>query len=97
VLPANFQWSDIGTWNAVFELLDKDEKNNALKGKQIFTRNTKDSLVHIASDKLVALNKVDNLIVVDTGEALLIADRNEEQEIRQVVNEIKALYGERYT
>lgn len=97
VLPANFQWSDIGTWNAVFELLSKDEKNNALQGKRIFTRNTKDSLVHIASDKLVALNKVDNLIVIDTGEALLIADRNEEQEIRQVVNEIKALYGERYT
>lgn len=97
VLPANFEWSDIGTWNAVFELLEKDDKNNALKGKNIFPRNTKDSLVHIASDKLVALNKVDNLIVVDTGEALLIADRNEEQEIRQVVNEIKAHYGERYT
>ncbi len=97
VLPANFEWSDIGTWNAVFELLEKDEKNNALKGKNIFTRNTKDSLVHIDTDKLVALNKVDNLIVVDTGEALLIADRNDEQEIRQVVNEIKALYGERYT
>lgn len=97
VLPANFEWSDIGTWNAVFELLGKDNKNNAIQGKQIFTRNAKDSLVHITPDKLVALNNVDNLIVVDTGEALLIADRNEEQEIRQVVNEIKARYGERYT
>jgi mannose-1-phosphate guanylyltransferase len=97
VLPANFQWSDIGTWNSVFELLGKDEKNNALQGKQIFTRNAKDSLVQITPDKLVALNNVDNLIVVDTGDCLLIADRNEEQEIRQVVNEIKARYGERYT
>ena len=97
VLPADFQWSDIGTWNAVFELVEKDDKNNALKGKKIFARNTKDCLVNIREDKLVALNNVDNLIVVDTGEALLIADKNEEQEIRQVVNEIKAQYGERYT
>lgn len=97
VLPANFGWSDIGTWSSVFELMEKDEKNNALQGKQILTRNAKDSLIHITPDKIVALNNVNNLIVVDTGDALLIADRNEEQEIRQVVNEIKARYGERYT
>lgn len=97
VLPADFQWSDIGTWNAVFDLLEKDDKNNALQGKHIFARNTKDCLINIGKDKLVALNNVDNLIVVDTGETLLIADKNQEQEIRQVVNEIKAQYGERYT
>ena len=97
VLPADFKWSDIGTWNAVFELLEKDDKNNALQGKKIFARNTKDSLVNVKGDKLVALNNVDNLIVVDTGETLLIAEKNQEQEIRQVVNEIKAQYGERYT
>ncbi len=97
VLPADFQWSDIGTWNAVFDLLEKDEGNNALQGKKIFARDTNNCLVNVKSDKLVALNNVDNLIVVDTGAALLVADKNKEQEIRQIVNEIKAQYGERYT
>jgi len=97
VLPADFQWSDIGTWNAVFDLLEKDEHSNALQGKKVFARNTKNSLVNVKGDKLVALNHIDNLIVVDTGETLLIADKNKEQEIRQIVNEIKAQYGERYT
>lgn len=97
VLPADFQWSDIGTWKAVFDWLEKDGKNNALQGKKVFARNTQDCLVNIQEDKLVALNHVDNLIVVDTGEALLIADKNQEQDIRQIVNEIKAQYGERFT
>lgn len=98
VLPADFQWSDIGTWNAVYDLLEKDEKNNAITGKHVFTRNTKDCLINVSDkNKLVALNNVDNLIVVDTGSIMLIADKNQEQEVRQVVNEIKAQYGERYT
>ncbi len=97
VLPADFQWSDIGTWNAVFDFLEKDDNNNALQGKKVFARNANDCLVKIQKDKLVALNNVNNLIVVDTGEKLLIADKQKEQEIRQIVNEIKAQYGERYT
>lgn len=98
VLPADFQWSDIGTWNAVYDLLEKDEKNNAITGKNVFTRNTKDCLINVTDrSKLVALNSVDNLIVVDTGSILLIANKNQEQEVRQVVNEIKAQYGEKYT
>lgn len=97
VLPADFQWSDIGTWNALFEFLQRDENENAFKGKQIFSRKTKNCLVNVNNDKLVALNHVNNLIIVEADNILLVADKRQEQDIRQVVNEIRARYGERYT
>lgn len=96
VLPADFAWSDIGTWNALYEFLQKDEFQNAIRGKQVFVRNSENCIVNVNDNKLVALNSVKDLIIVEADNILLIADKNHEQEIRQVVNEIKAQFGEKY-
>ncbi len=96
VIPCSFGWSDIGTWNSLFEFLDKDENNNAVKGKYVFTRNVTNCIINVSDDHLVAVNNVDNLIIVQSGNIILVADKNREQDIRHVVNEIKSRFRDRF-
>lgn len=96
VMPADFGWSDIGTWNSLFEFVDKDENNNASNGKNVFLRNAKNCIVNVSDDKLLAVNNVENLIIVEADGIILVADKNQEQDIRHVVNEIKSKYRERF-
>ena len=96
VMPSSFSWSDIGTWNALYAYSKKDEENNVIKGDMVFMRNTNNCIVHVPNKKLVALNNVSNLIVVESDGILLIADKNQEQDIRHVVNDIKIRYGEKF-
>jgi mannose-1-phosphate guanylyltransferase len=96
VLPVSFRWSDVGTWNAIYEFSQRDENNNALKGDMILTRHTSNCIVHVPDKKLVVLNGVQNLIVVEDNDILLIADKGQEQEVRHVVNEIKLKHGDKF-
>lgn len=96
VLPTDFGWSDIGTWNSVFEHLSKDEYQNAIKGKYVFVRNATNCIINISDDKLLAVNNVDNLIIVESDNIILVADKSKEQDIRNVVNEIKTKYREKF-
>ena len=96
VLPGNFHWSDIGTWNALYDLASKDDSHNVVRGDMVFMRNTKDCIVNMPDKKLVVLNSVENLIVVETDGILLVAHKDKEQEIRLVVNDIKLKYGDKF-
>jgi mannose-1-phosphate guanylyltransferase len=96
VLPASFNWSDIGTWNALYAFSNKDKENNAVKGDMVLLRNTQNCIVNVPNKMLVVLNSVSNLIVVESDGILLIADKDKEQEIKLVVNDIKQKYGEKY-
>ena len=96
VLPSTFNWSDIGTWNALYSYAKKDKNRNVIQGDMVFMRNSQDCIVNVPSKKLVALNSVQNLIVVEADGILLIADKDKEQEIRMVVNDIKQKYGEKF-
>lgn len=97
VYPSDFSWSDIGTWNAVYELLQKNKDGNVTKGDCVFLRQAKDNIVMAPNNKLIAINGVDNLIVVEHDGKLLVTTRDKEQEIRHLVNELKLKYGERFT
>ncbi|MBI1183792.1 NTP transferase domain-containing protein [bacterium] len=91
VYPAPFDWSDIGTWNALFDIQEKDENGNVVKGKNLMLRNTHHSLIYLNDEKYVALNGVENLIVVESDKAILIADRNDEQAVKEIVGALKKL------
>ncbi|MEM8344727.1 mannose-1-phosphate guanylyltransferase/mannose-6-phosphate isomerase, partial [Morganella morganii] len=87
VVPAAFDWSDIGSWGAMSALLDADAEGNRGSGDTLFvdTRNT-----FVQSDgRLVATVGVDDLVVVDTSDALLIARADRVQEVRRVVQRLK--------
>jgi len=96
IIPASFHWSDIGTWNALHAFSKKDENNNVIKGDMVMVRNTENCIIYMPNKKLVALNNVKDLIVVEADGVLLIADKNKEQDIRNVVNDIKIKYGEKF-
>jgi mannose-1-phosphate guanylyltransferase len=89
VYPAPFLWSDVGTWNALFELKDKDANGNVVAGKKLLMRNVHDSLVMVQDQKLVALNGISGLMVIESDDALLIADLNDEQAVKELVQALK--------
>jgi mannose-1-phosphate guanylyltransferase / mannose-6-phosphate isomerase len=94
VVPSNFGWSDIGSWGAVRELVRPDEANNRALGEAIFvdSRNT-----FVQSDnRLVAAVGVDNLMVIDTADALLVARDDKAQEVKEVVARLKKRDHEAY-
>lgn len=89
VVASHFCWSDIGSWNAICDLTPPDEAGNRLIGEAVLVdvNNT-----YIQSEgRLVAAIGLDNLLIVDTPDALLIADRNRAQDVRKVVQQLKLM------
>ena len=89
VVPASFGWSDLGSWTSAWELAEKSDDDNALPEDAIAI-DTRGSYVHADAGKLVALIGVENLVVVDTGDALLVAPRDRAQDVKAVVEALKA-------
>jgi mannose-1-phosphate guanylyltransferase len=86
----DFGWSDVGSWDALWEVAEKDEAGNAWKGKGTFLGiESKNSLL-VGNGKLVALVGVEDLIVVQTDDALLICRRGDSQSVKKVVRSIAA-------
>jgi mannose-1-phosphate guanylyltransferase len=84
----DFGWNDVGSWNAVYELLARDADGNVFRAEAL-ARSSSGNYVD-ADGKLVALLGVNNLVVVDTPDALLIADRSRAQEVGDIVKELEA-------
>ncbi len=84
VLRGDFGWSDVGSWDALWEISPKDDAGNVLKGA-VATTGTKNTLV-VARDRLVALAGVEDLIVVDTEDALLVCRRGDSQRVKELVD-----------
>ena len=96
VLCADFGWSDLGTWGSLYDISDKDDNQNAIKAEKVFTYETKNCLVSINDNKIAVLQGLDDFIVVDSGDVLMVCNKNEEQRIKQFVNDIKINGGENY-
>ena len=87
VIPSDIGWSDVGSFDALFEELPKDENNNTVSDKHISV-DSKNNLV-LVDDKYIATIDVEDLIIVDTGDALLVSKKGSSQKVKQVVTEIK--------
>lgn len=88
VIPGDFDWSDIGAWSAVAEACPADSHGNTTAGDNIVidSRN-----IHIENhDRLVAAIGLDDLLIIDTADALLVAHKSKSQEVKQVVTRLKA-------
>jgi mannose-1-phosphate guanylyltransferase/mannose-6-phosphate isomerase len=84
VVPADPQWSDVGSWHAIWELMDKDEAGNACQGDTVAV-DAKDNLIR-SEKRVVALAGVSGLAVIETADAVLIADRQNSEGVRAVVD-----------
>ncbi len=83
MLEGDFGWNDVGSWEAVYQLEAKDAQQNCFKGT-VYTIDSRGCLVH-SPDKIVALVGVQDLVVVHTGDAILICPRERSQEVKKVV------------
>ena len=94
VVPASFDWSDIGSWGAVSSLIAADAQNNRASGEALFIDSHHN---FVQSDgRMVATVGVDNLIVIDTADAVLVAHADRAQDVRKVVKQLKDQAHESY-
>jgi len=89
VVGADFGWSDIGSWKAMSELYESDEAGNRIHGKAVLVE-SKNCFVQ-GGDRLVAAVGVDDLVIVDTDDAVLVAHRDRVQDVKEVVNQLSEL------
>lgn len=84
MIPLHAGWNDLGAWDAVWKVLPKDESGNAYIGDVLAT-DSRNTLVH-ATSRLVSLVGVENVIVVETPDAVLVADKSRSQDVKHIVN-----------
>lgn len=83
VYPANFGWSDVGTWGSLQTIVDKDVRGNALVGDNIKVFETQNCIIHTTEEKKVVVQGLDGYIVAEKGDTLLICKLSEEQRIKE--------------
>lgn len=87
LVPGTFDWNDVGSWEAVYQISEKDEYENAKFG-EIYSDKTTKSFIH-APHKFTAVIGLDNIIVIDTKDSLLVCHRDNAQDVKQVVDFLK--------
>jgi mannose-1-phosphate guanylyltransferase len=87
VVPLDAGWNDVGSWSALWSELDKDENNNATRG-DVITEATCNSFIH-SSDRLVSTIGLDNIVIVDTPDAVLVANKDSVQDVKNIVAQLK--------
>ena len=83
------EWSDVGSWDSLFEVLEADQSGNIVIGGKHIGLETRESLVYVNQEhRLIVTIGVDDLIVVDTGDVLLVCRKDQAQKVRQIVNQL---------
>jgi mannose-1-phosphate guanylyltransferase len=96
VIPSSFGWSDLGTWGSAYENLEKDYHENAVAGNNIILFDSSKNIIHTTGDKLILLQGLEDFIVVDTTDALLVCKKENEQNIKEYLSEIRRNKGDKY-
>jgi len=96
VLPADFGWSDLGTFGSVYTHVPKDDKENALVSDNVILYNSSKNMIHSSTDKLIVIDGLDDYIVVDRNNVLLICKKENEQMVKQYMNDAKDQKGKDY-
>ncbi|MBU8893136.1 MAG: mannose-1-phosphate guanylyltransferase [Bacteroidales bacterium] len=96
VYGSNFGWADLGTWGSLHDNISKDKNKNSIIGENVFAYDLKNCIVNIPENKLAVLQGLNDLIIVESEGILLICKKEDEQEIKQYVNDIKLKLGDKY-
>ena len=94
IVACNIGWSDIGSWNALGDLIPKDANGNSLEG-ETYLHDVSHTFIQ-TSGRLIAAVGVDNLIIIDTPDALLVAHKERSQDVKQIAGQLKKLGHEAY-
>ena len=96
VFVSDFGWSDLGTWGSLYDVKEKDEDDNAIIGKNVMTYDTKNCIVNAPENKLVVIKGLEDYIVAVKKDSVLICKKSDEQQIRNIVKDIKLEKGEHF-
>jgi mannose-1-phosphate guanylyltransferase len=96
VLPASFDWNDLGTWGSLYDKLDKDASNNAVVNARILTEDASGNIIRTKGDKIVVIDGLNDFIIVDKDEVLLIFPKSKEQDIKSVLQKVKTSFGKNF-
>ncbi len=93
VLPASFDWNDLGTWGALYGELEKDHHRNAVVNAQLVSYDAKDNIIYTNKPKIVVVDGLEDYIIVDHQDVLLIVPKEKEQEIKKIRDLVMEKYG----
>lgn len=96
VLPVDFGWNDLGTWGSLYNKLEKDSTKNASIGAQTIFRDANGNMIRTQSGKRVVIQGLSNYIVVEKDDVLLICPKEDEQDIKQISQEVKDTFGDEF-
>lgn len=88
VIPLDVGWSDVGSWSALWDVSDKDENGNALVG-DVLTHDTRNTHIY-SENKLVSAVGVEDMVIVETADAVMVASKSESQNVKEIVKQLKA-------
>jgi len=88
-IPAQFGWSDVGSWGSLYEAYAHDYLGNAVAGKNVKIYDSANNMIMVPENKLVVLQGLRDYCVIDTGDVLLICEKAQEQEIKQITVDLK--------
>jgi mannose-1-phosphate guanylyltransferase len=97
VIPAGgLGWNDVGSWDSLFDVIDGDTEGNIVMGGEHIGLDTSQTLIYVAQKhRLIVTIGINDLILVDTGDVLLVCDKKQAQKVRQVVSQLR-LNGQEY-
>ena len=96
VIPATFDWNDLGTWGSLYDKLDKDDSANAVVNAKVLVEDASGNMIRSKKGKVVVVDGLKDYIVVDKDEVLLIFPKAKEQDIKRVLQSVKDKFGEHY-
>ncbi len=95
-IPAEFGWSDVGTWDSLYDIYEHDYLGNAVAGKSVKIYDSAHNMIMVPNNKLVVIQGLDGYCVIDTEDVLLICQKEKEQEIKQITVDLKVQDLDRY-
>jgi len=96
VLPATFDWNDLGTWGSLYDKLEKDDQNNAVVNAKTLTEDASGNMIRSKTGKVVVVDGLKDYIIVDKDEVLLIFPKTKEQDIKKVLQKVKDKFGPQF-
>lgn len=96
VETVNFGWNDLGTWSSLYDMSPKNKDANVTQNCRVLAYNSHGNIFAVRDDKLVVVDSLSDYIIADAGDVLLICPKAEEQRIKQMVNDAKVNFGDKY-
>lgn len=94
VLPVDFGWNDLGTWGSLYNKLEKDSQKNATVGANTIFRDANGNMIRTQNGKKVVVQGLSDFIIVEKDDVLLICPKKDEQDIKQIVSDVKDTFGD---